>query len=148
VLEDVETYGLLERNGSYYYSMHGSDEIDGDIAQLCAMKYYNSSWFDFILAYNDEYDAASAITAMGYNETLMNSCINGEGWTLFAEDLELGTLLGVRSSPSYFFDNNTLPSSSMVYTYGAAGVLCTMHPELSGCEDVDTIEVSQSAGSC
>lgn len=149
VLQNIAQYGLVQKNDSKYYSsLHGSSEIDGDIAQLCVMKYYPTNWFNFTLEYNKDFSIANAINTMGYNSTLINNCVNSpEGWDLFADDVKIASGVGVSASPTYLFDNNIIGSSSMMQ-YGPAGVLCTLHSTLPGCENVDTIQVAQASGSC
>jgi len=87
---------------------------------------------------------------MGYNETLMNECINSEiGWNLYAEDILVADELSVSSSPTYVFDNVIIgTSSALSLTNGPLGLLCSLHNALSGCENIDSIQVAQATGSC
>jgi len=141
-----ESYGMCEQknDSKYYCSLHGPEEVEDDIAQLCAMEYYDN-WTSFITAHiANSFDINSTISEMGYNETLMNNCINSEiGWGLFETSTGISDSLGVGSSPTYVFDN--------VYT-GLGGstpsvVLCTLHSELDGCDTV-SVSVGQATGSC
>ncbi|VVB75944.1 Uncharacterised protein [Candidatus Tiddalikarchaeum anstoanum] len=150
VLSNLDQYGLIRKNDSKYYStLHGTTELDGDIAQLCAMKYYPATWWNFTLAYNTaNFNLASAIATLGYNSSLIMNCVNSpEGWNLFAEDVQIAEELGISSSPTYMFDNTIRPQQS-IQTYGPAGVLCTLHSTLNGCANIDQIQTATATGSC
>lgn len=143
-------YGLtLKSDGKYYLSLHGSTEVDGDVAQLCAMKYHPDSWFNFTLAYNAaNFNITSAVATMGYDASVMNNCVNStEGWALFANDTKVASALSIGSSPTYLFDN-TLTSQSYVGTYGPAATLCNLHPTLTGCSAVSSVQTASASGSC
>ncbi|PIU61737.1 hypothetical protein COX58_03190 [archaeon CG_4_10_14_0_2_um_filter_Archaea_38_6] len=147
-----QSYGMCEQKNDtkYYCSLHGPEEVENDIAQLCAMKYYNN-WTDFITAHiNNDMNISKTIQNMGYNETLMNECINSEiGWNLYAEDILVADELSVSSSPTYVFDNVIIgTSSALSLTNGPLGLLCSLHNALSGCENIDSIQVAQATGSC
>lgn len=145
-----EQYGMCEQksNNKYYCSLHGPEEVENDIAQLCAMNYYED-WMSFIIAHIDNnMNITAAINEMGYDATLMNNCISSEtGWDLYEEDIAIADELGVGASPTYLFDN-VITGSSTIMVNGPAALLCTLHNDLSGCEDVDTIQVAQATGSC
>lgn len=145
-----EQYDMCEQNsnGKYYCSLHGPEELENNIAQLCAMEYYND-WTGFVASHIDnEMNITAAIAEMGYNETLMNECINSEiGLDLYEEDIAIAEERGVGASPTYIFDN-VITGDSVTLANGPAALLCTLHSDLSGCEDVDTLEVAQSTGSC
>ncbi|MBN1923686.1 MAG: hypothetical protein JW791_02910 [Nanoarchaeota archaeon] len=145
-----QNYGMCEQrsNGKYYCSLHGPEEVDNDIAQLCAMNYYEN-WTDFITAHiNNNFNLTLASQEAGYDVSLMQNCVDSEtGWDLYEADIAVAEERGVGASPTYIFDN-VITGSSGIMTNGPAGLLCTLHPSLSGCENVDSIQVAQATGSC
>jgi hypothetical protein len=145
-----EQYGMCEQktNNKYYCSLHGPGEVENNIAQLCAMNYYED-WTSFIEAHiNNNMNISKAIQEVGYNETLMNECINSEiGWDLYEEDITIAEERLIGSSPTYVYDN-VIRADQLLLMNGPAGLLCTLHEELSGCESVDSLEVAQATGSC
>ena len=85
---------------------------------------------------------------MGYDVDLMNDCVNSEiGWDLYEADTALAEERNIGASPTYIFDN-IITGSSAIMSKGPAGLLCTLHPELTGCDEVDSLEVNQATGSC
>jgi hypothetical protein len=136
-----------EENGNNYCSLHGEDEIIGDIAQLCAIEHYPDQTLDFALSYiENSYDWEAAATELGMDSTIMSACVNGEeGLDLYEEDVSIAEELMIGSSPSFLYDNSIMSRLSV------ETVLCTLHDDLAGCEDIASIQSNMNAqptGSC
>ncbi|NUO49797.1 MAG: thioredoxin domain-containing protein [Polyangiaceae bacterium] len=86
-------------------SMHGPNEVKGDIAQLCAMKLSNK-WFDFITCQNKDMKQVatnweSCATEVGIPGDKLAACMNGdEGKGLLAASFKKAEEVGARGSPT------------------------------------------------
>ena len=76
---------------------------------------------------------------------------------IFNVNTSVGPCLEDFTNPTYYMSGTTLvpttgltETSNNVYNVrtNPAETICSLHTELSGCEDVDTIQVSGATGSC
>jgi hypothetical protein len=105
-----------ERDGKLT-SMHGQGEVDEDIRQLCAQKYYakNYKFMDYVLCRNaayqenhgrEEANAWEACAKAGIAAPIIKKCAEGEeGQALLAESFKLAGDLGITGSPSWLLNN-------------------------------------------
>jgi len=134
----------LKSNNKYYCSLHGPTELNLDIIQVCAMN-LSANWGEFILEHiESDFDTAQAANASGIDYNALMSCANSSlGLELLDANVAVTDALGIGASPTYIFDN--------VYKnpgQDASVVLCSLHPALAGCENIDTLELATSTGSC
>ena len=134
----------LKSNNNYYCSLHGPAELKIDIEQICA-KNISNNWGEFVLAQiANNFNATIAANASGIDYDELMSCVNSSlGLELLDANIAVANNLAIGSSPTYIFDNvftnpNQDPST----------VICTLHPTLAGCENIDSLELSTSTGSC
>lgn len=132
------------KGDNYYCSLHGPEELEANMAQVCAMHLTND-WDDFILAHiESNFNNTFAASAAGISIDDLNDCLNSDlGIELLNERIALSNELGVGSSPSYLFDNIYFNPQM-----DPATALCMLHPELSGCESISSLQIAQSSGSC
>jgi hypothetical protein len=134
----------LKSNNNYYCSLHGPEELNIDIVQICAMN-ISDNWGEFILehiASNFNDSLAANASGIDYNELM--SCANSSmGLDLLDANIAMSNELSIGTSPSYVFDNILTVSGQ-----DPSAVLCTLHPALAGCENVDKLETAISTGSC
>ncbi len=142
----------LKSNGKYYCSLHGPAELNLDIIQICAMN-ISENWGDFILSHiSSSFNTSFAANASGINYDALMDCANSsKGLELLDKNIELSNQLGIGLSPTYLFDN--IYRSDLDPTYIIASnpmqAFCSLHPELSGCESVGSLNLaSSSGGSC
>jgi len=97
---------------SKYCSMHGVQEMNQDIREMCVNKYMGvGKWFEFALAMNDKCTSSNADTCweavasgLGLDTAKIKTCQADEALTLAAADLALNTQLNVRGSPTVFIN--------------------------------------------
>ncbi|MEM4337070.1 MAG: thioredoxin domain-containing protein [Candidatus Woesearchaeota archaeon] len=92
-------------NGNFN-SLHGQNEVKGDIVQLCAMKYEPERYADFILCMNND---ASNIPNnwekcsinLGLKTELIRTCYEGgEGKKLLSESIKKSNAASAQASPT------------------------------------------------
>ncbi|MGB9599125.1 MAG: thioredoxin domain-containing protein [Myxococcota bacterium] len=93
-----------------FSSMHGDNEVKGDMIQLCAMKYYPKNYLKFMVCQNKNYrDVATNWEACakenGMNTSKLKSCFEGkEGKDLLAKSFDEANKKGARGSPTMFLN--------------------------------------------
>lgn len=91
-------------------SMHGEDEVKGDMIQLCAMKYFPNKYLKFMVCQNKNYREVSTnwescAKETGINTTKLKTCFEGnEGKTLLEKSFEEANKRGARGSPTMFLN--------------------------------------------
>jgi hypothetical protein len=107
----VEFIGQTTPDGELS-SMHGPNEVKGDMLQVCAQKYAPAKWFDFILCQNanskevaSNWDQCSK--QLGIPGDKINACAEGkEGKDLLATSFKHSADKGARGSPTIFIGGN------------------------------------------
>ena len=95
-----------------YCSMHGIQELNQDVRELCVWKYQNSKFWNFLKEVNKNCSSQNADTCwegvaqnMGINVQKIKDCQNNGIFTLLAEELSLNKQYGVGGSPQLFINN-------------------------------------------
>jgi glutaredoxin len=97
---------------SKYCSMHGIQELNQNIREMCVNKYMGiDSTFKFMLAMNAQCSSSNADTCweavakgLGLDTAKIKTCEAGEGLALVKAQKDLGDLAGVSGSPTVFID--------------------------------------------
>ena len=96
-----------------YCSMHGIQELNQDIRELCAAKYLGmDKYFDFILAINKKCSSVNADTCweqvakdLKLDVNKIRTCQEKEAVELAANEFNLNQQLGVSGSPTVFIND-------------------------------------------
>jgi len=103
-----DTYCI--ENGAYC-SMHGIQELNQDIRELCVWKEDNSKFWPFVLAMNSQCNYKNADTCwesvaqgLGIDTAKVKSCQTSQSATMAAAELALNEKYGVQGSPQLIID--------------------------------------------
>jgi predicted DsbA family dithiol-disulfide isomerase len=124
-------------NGTFG-SMHGQGEVQEDLRQVCVMKYYNSKLFNYLLCIDANSSHSGDIwqSCAGNNSidvAKIRNCSTGdEGKALLKENIQLSNSLGIYSSPTLIFNNDTIVSNTLSAEQ-MKEVACSYNPALIGC---------------
>jgi hypothetical protein len=113
---------------SKYCSMHGVQEMNQDIRELCVHKHMgDSAYFRFVLAMNDKCSASNADTcweavakSLNLDTAKIKSCEEDEGESIAASELELNKLLRVQGSPTVFVEGQPYSGGRAAADYAAS----------------------------
>ncbi len=142
-----------EKDGSFR-SLHGQSEVDENIRQLCAKKYYswNNRYLKYIWCRNKNYrssDWKSCATGK-IRANVLEKCANGKmGKRLLAQDIKLAQALNIKGSPSWLA-NNRFPFSGIAADT-IKTELCRHNAGLKGCKNTlreKPIDPEIPSGSC
>ena len=100
-------------DGQYYCSLHGENEVNGDIVQLCAAKYYPQKYMDMVVCQNQNagaipgnWEACAEESGMETDE--IKACYEGEeGHQLYAESIAKATAAQARGSPTIYINDES-----------------------------------------
>ena len=100
-----------DAGGGSFSSLHGDTEVQGDLVDLCAMKYEPKKYMDMIVCMNN--DSATipdswekCATAAKMNVASIKACYQGaEGKTLLSASIQKSTARQASGSPTMFINN-------------------------------------------
>jgi len=107
---DFQLNFIAQKSGDAFSSMHGEDEVKGDLVQVCAMKHYPdvSKYMAFISCQNKNQRSIpngweSCATKAGLDVAKLKTCYEGdEGKKLLAESVARTNKRGARGSPTIY----------------------------------------------
>ena len=101
-----ETPGAVGKP-AVFNSMHGPNEAEEDIRQLCARKLHPDKWLDYVLALNTDISAdwKPAAAKAGLDPKELENCFSsGDGKALFSESIKAAKARSANSSPTVYID--------------------------------------------
>ena len=94
-----------------FQSLHGQPEVDGNIWQLCAAKYYPSKYMDFIVCQNKnakdiQKNWESCAKSNGMDTAKLKECFDGdEGKDLLSESAKKASAVRATGSPTIYLND-------------------------------------------
>jgi hypothetical protein len=134
-------------------SMHGQAEVDDDLREICAMKYYPTSYkyMDFIWCRNanlKDTNWQKCATDNGMDAAKIKACAEGaEGKSLLSQDMKIAQNLGIGGSPTWLANNKY--QFSGVAAAAIQTNYCKYNSAVAGCEKTlsqDTGGVAATGG--
>ncbi|MBW2991533.1 hypothetical protein KY348_07585 [Candidatus Woesearchaeota archaeon] len=107
---EVQRSGCLKNNT--LCTLHGVNELNENMRQMCIWKYYQEKWWDYVMCINDNCDQYNVETC--WNECAENNeisvakiraCQELEGISLAEKDRDLSDELKAYSSPTLIINN-------------------------------------------
>jgi protein-disulfide isomerase len=140
-------------NGTFT-SLHGPGEVAEDLRQVCIMKYYNTSTlFNYLMCIDANVSSSADIwqqcaSGSGIDIAKIGNCSTGtEGTTLLNDNIGLANSMGIQSSPTLIFNNNTMISSAESADQ-IRQIFCGYNPALAGCNSTLNGTTSTPSGGC
>jgi len=139
-----------EANGALK-SMHGQGEVDEDIRELCAIKYYakDYKYMDYILCRNADLknpDWKKCATA-GIDAAKIDKCFTSdEGKKLLSENAKIAKSLGIGASPTWVANNKV--QFSGIAAEQIKQQFCAANKDMKGCEKTLSNDAKGPAGGC
>ncbi|NOQ55956.1 MAG: thioredoxin domain-containing protein [Nanohaloarchaea archaeon] len=140
---DFSIHFIATDNGDgTFSSLHGQKEVNENIRQVCAIKYAEDTYFDYILCQNKNYEAGQDLdttweacaTETSIDIETMDTCSNGdEGKELLRANIALTDELGIGSSPTFLVNNQVkfggaLPADEIKTNF------CAENPDTKDCD--------------
>ncbi|RME54320.1 hypothetical protein D6777_04140 [Candidatus Woesearchaeota archaeon] len=126
-------------NGDEFQSLHGQEEVNEDIRQLCIQKDFNDKLVDYLLCLNkDARNSASrweqCAKDNGIDVDKVKNCFDNEGKQLLKDSFKASDDIGATGSPTIYVNDKPYQSGRDALSFQRA--LCQNlknHPE---CEDL------------
>ncbi len=117
-----------------YCSMHGVQELNQGVRELCVYKYQKDKFWDFLKEINKNCSSQNADTCwepvaqdMGLDVQQIKDCQKNEAFSLLTEELSLNKKYGVRGSPQLFINDVEYKGSRSSEAY--KGAICAAFEE-------------------
>lgn len=143
--------------GGRFSSLHGQGEVDENIRQLCAIKYYPKKYRDYIVCRNKDIrspDWQSCAREAGLDVSKIQACFDGdEGKRLHSESIKKSAAANAQGSPTIYVNNQLYSGGRDSLSFQRA--LCAnlqSHPEcanIPACgQDADCQAQPGNVGKC
>jgi predicted DsbA family dithiol-disulfide isomerase len=137
---DFKVHFIATEEGEGFKALHGQPEVDENIRELCAIKYYpkNYKYMDYILCRNknirsNDWQSCTG-GKTGIDTKKIEKCFSGdEGKKLLREDIKVAQGLNVRGSPTWYANNKHRFSGIDAETI--KNQFCRYNKGLKGCEN-------------
>lgn len=129
-----------------FQSLHGQPEVDGDIRQLCAAKYYPDTYMDYIMCVNKDYQNLPW-EECSKDMPKIKECFDEEGKELLSENIKEAQKLGVGGSPTLIINDATFQGQRTVEGYKQA-VCNAFNTPPDECDEVLSTQEAGATGSC
>jgi hypothetical protein len=148
-LKDIkfDVHYIADESNGVFNSLHGPTEVDEDIRQLCAKKYYPNTYMDYIWcrSANIQADWKSCIGIM--DVTKMETCATGaDGKKLLSDDIKVATELKISASPTFLVNNRV--AFNAISPQDIKTNVCGQNVGLVGCGATLNSTTATPAGSC
>jgi len=138
-----------------YCSMHGIQELNQDIRELCIWKYYSHDlWWDFVLKVNSKCNSRNADTCwepiareLGIDVEKIKNCEKNEARSLLENEIRLNEEYGVRGSPTVFINDMLYQGARTPEAYKQA--ICSgFITKPAECNQTLSSSTSSTSGQC
>ena len=132
---NVHFIGAIQ--GDQLTSMHGPQEVDEDIREICAINKYGKKhqFTKYLACRSKDYRNANwqpCAKEAGMDEKVIQKCFDAEGKDLLKKSFELATSLKIGASPTFLSNNrrqfNAIDPAQMQQQF------CTDNPSVAGCK--------------
>lgn len=138
-----------------YCSMHGIQELNQDVRELCVAKYMGmDEYFAFVLAMNSQCNYKNADSCwenvakgLKLDTARISKCQNEEAVALLKNEYELNQQLGVSGSPTVFINGESYGGGRSPANYQQA-ICAKLSPQPSGCSAQLSGASTTATGSC
>ena len=147
------TYCLDKDNK--YCSMHGIQELNQNVRELCVQKYQKDKFWEFLQAMNKSctYNNAdscweSVAKGLGIDIASVKNCQKNEALTLLEQEVQLGKKYGITGSPQLVINDVEYKGARSVAGY-KAGICAGFNSAPSECsQEIQGSTTTVPAGEC
>lgn len=137
-----------------YCSMHGIQELNQDIRELCIWKNQKDKYVDFVLAVNTACTAQNVdlcweavATKNGVDVANVKSCFANDAVSLLANEVKLNQQYGVQGSPQMLINGDEYTGGRTADAY-KSGVCSAFNTAPSACATQLNSTAAAASGSC
>jgi glutaredoxin len=147
-------YIVSKDSNGKYQSLHGDQELNQGVREICVAKYQKDKFWDFVYKINEKCTSQNADTCweqqakdLGIDTEKIKNCQQIEASTLLAEEEKLVQEFGVSGSPQLFINGVefTGERTSEGYKSGICSGFTTSPQE---CQEALSTEATSATGGC
>ena len=133
-------YIARDNGDGTFSSLHGQPEVEGNIVQLCAKKYYPAKYLDFIVCQNSNprnltANIDSCATKTGINPVKIKNCtFSSEGQHLLRESIKKSEVVNAQGSPTIYMSKKIYSSGRD--TTALKRAICSQLPKHPSCSNM------------
>ena len=152
---NIEVHYIVSKEGSKYSSLHGDQEANQDVRELCVAKYQKAKYWDFILAINKGATAQNVDSkweeiakSVGVDVTKIKECQQKEYNSLLDAEIALSQKYGVEGSPTLVINDVTYQGNRTANAYKEGICSGFQNPPAACSQKISDSNSSSSSGSC
>jgi glutaredoxin len=152
---NIEVHYIVSKEGSKYSSLHGDQEANQDVRELCVAKYQKAKYWDFILAINKGATAQNVDSKweeiaknVGVDVTKIKECQQKEYNSLLDAEIALSQKYGVEGSPTLVINDVTYQGNRTANAYKEGICSGFQNPPAACSQKISDSNSSSSSGSC
>lgn len=137
-----------------YCSLHGIQELNQGIRELCVQKYQKDKFWDFVKEINSNCNYQDVDSCwegvakkIGIDIGKIKTCQNDEGLRISAQELELNKKYGISGSPQIIINGVEYEGSRSSEAY-KQGICSTFNSPPEECSQVLSSEGGSASGEC
>jgi len=134
----VNVHFIGDVEGDKLTSMHGPNEVEEDIREICATKKYakGNQFLKYLACRSKDYqnmDWKPCAKEAGMDAGVLEACAKGEGPGLLRDSFKLAASLGIGASPTFL--GNGVREFNAVAAADVQTQFCQDNPTLAGCKN-------------
>lgn len=137
-----------------YCSMHGIQELNQDIRELCVQKYQKDKLWDFVKAVNSSCNYINVDSCWeniakgaGVDVAKVKTCQKNEALEILAKEVELNTKYGIGGSPQLIINGVEYSGARTSDAY-KAGICSAFNSAPTECSQTLSTEGGSASGGC
>ena len=110
----IEPHYIVSKSGEKYASLHGDQELNQNVRELCVYKYQPDKFWSFLKQVNEDCTAENAdscwkgaASKVGINVNQISNCEKNEKNALLDAEIALTEKYGVEGSPTLLINETT-----------------------------------------
>lgn len=147
-------YIISKNSDGQFFSLHGPQELNQDVREICVFKYQKEKFWDFLLEINKSCTSQNADTCwenagknVGIDTEKIKECEKFETNSILEEELKAVEKYKVSASPQLFINETEYKGTRSANAYKDAICSGFITPP-SECQEELTSESAPSAGGC
>jgi len=150
---DFNLYFIARKTGDGFSSLHGEEEVNEDLRQVCIMQYYPEKFWDYLECVDKDYRNIGSVWEncaedVGIDTDIIKTCAEGdEGETLLSDNIAVGNSKGISASPTLLI-NGVMYSGSRTPEAFKSAICSAFTTEPEECSTVLNSTGGDASGSC
>lgn len=124
---NIEVHYIISKEGNNYNSLHGKEELDQDVIELCIQKYFKDKYWNFISQVNTKTTLETVAKkwegiakALGIDTSKIKTCATKERNSFLNSEIALSEKYSASGSPTIVINDTTYEGDRTANAYKEA----------------------------